>query len=86
MAKDKTTPPPVEDQVIDGSGGPLSDIDGPAIEELVDEEEDDVTWKTIIMDLCKSGKIDPWDIEVSILAQEYLKIVSKLKETNFRLS
>ncbi len=42
MAKDKTTTPPVEDQVIDGSGGPLSDIDGPAIEELVDEEEDDV--------------------------------------------
>ncbi|MBS3065086.1 MAG: segregation/condensation protein A [DPANN group archaeon] len=49
-------------------------------------KEDDVTWKTIIMDLCKSGKIDPWDIEVSTLAQEYLKIVSRLKETNFRLS
>jgi len=30
-----------EDLIIDGSGGPLSDIDGPAIEELEDEEEDD---------------------------------------------
>lgn len=41
MPKDPTAP--VEDnQVIDASGGPLSDIDGPAIDELVDEEEDDV--------------------------------------------
>jgi RNA polymerase primary sigma factor len=31
----------VEDVVIDGSGGPLSDIDGPAPDELEDEEEDD---------------------------------------------
>jgi len=30
-----------EDLIIDGSGGPLGDIDGPAIEELEDEEEDD---------------------------------------------
>ncbi|MEK6923121.1 MAG: segregation/condensation protein A [Nanoarchaeota archaeon] len=49
-------------------------------------KEDDVTWRTIIIDLAKSGKIDPWDVEISTLAQEYLKIVSKLKETNFRLS
>jgi len=31
-----------DDVVIDGSGGPLSDIDGPALDELIDEEEDDV--------------------------------------------
>jgi RNA polymerase primary sigma factor len=30
-----------EDLIIDGSGGPLADIDGPALEELEDEEEDD---------------------------------------------
>jgi len=35
---------PVEDddQIVDSSGGPLSDIDEPAIDELVDEEEDDI--------------------------------------------
>jgi RNA polymerase primary sigma factor len=32
----------VEDIVIDGSGGPLSDIGEPALDELIDEEEDDV--------------------------------------------
>jgi RNA polymerase primary sigma factor len=41
VAKDDDTTLPVEDNVvIDASGGPLSDIDGPALDELVDEEED----------------------------------------------
>lgn len=46
MAKDNSAPiAPVDDdeeQVIDASGGPLGDIDEPAIDELVDEEEDDI--------------------------------------------
>lgn len=31
-----------EDQIIDASGGPLGDLDGPALDELLDEEEDDI--------------------------------------------
>ncbi|HEY5695410.1 MAG TPA: RNA polymerase sigma factor RpoD [Candidatus Saccharimonadales bacterium] len=31
-----------DDQVIDASGGPLGDIEEPALDELVDEEEDDI--------------------------------------------
>ena len=31
-----------DDQVVDASGGPLGDIDEPALDELVDEEEDDI--------------------------------------------
>lgn len=42
MAKDNTPKPAEENQVIDASGGPLSDLDEPAVDELVDEEEDDV--------------------------------------------
>ena len=42
MPKDPITPAEEENQVIDASGGPLSDIDEPALDELVDEEEDDV--------------------------------------------
>ena len=30
-----------DDLIVDASGGPLADIDGPALEELEDEEEDD---------------------------------------------
>ena len=43
MAKNNDIEEPiVEEGVIDASGGPLSDIDGPAIDELIDEEEDDI--------------------------------------------
>lgn len=42
MGKDDTVLPTDDDQVVDSSGGPLSDIDEPALDELVDEEEDDV--------------------------------------------
>lgn len=39
---DDKTPLSTEDQIIDASGGPLGDIDGPALDELIDEEEDDI--------------------------------------------
>jgi RNA polymerase primary sigma factor len=42
VVKDNTLPIADDDQVVDASGGPLSDIDGPALDELIDEEEDDV--------------------------------------------
>ncbi len=41
MAKDDTLPTD-DDQVIDASGGPLSDLAEPALDELVDEEEEDI--------------------------------------------
>jgi len=49
-------------------------------------QDDDVTWQSVIYELAREGKIDPWDIDVSILAVEYLQMVRKLKEMNFRLS
>lgn len=39
---DDNVPTRDEPQIIDASGGPLGDIDGPAIDELIDEEEDDI--------------------------------------------
>lgn len=42
MAKTNGVPPANDDQIVDASGGPLGDLDEPALDELVDEEEDDV--------------------------------------------
>ncbi len=43
MPKDEDVVIPAEDdQVVDASGGPLGDIDEPALDELIDEEEEDV--------------------------------------------
>lgn len=48
--------------------------------------EDDVTWQSIIYDLVKTGDIDPWDVDVSQLAAEYLQMLKKLKDMDFRVS
>ena len=49
-------------------------------------QEDDLRWQTIIYEMIRTGKVDPWDIDVSQFAQEYLKIIGTLKELNFRIS
>jgi segregation and condensation protein A len=49
-------------------------------------KEDDVTWQSVIYELAREGKIDPWDIDISVLTAEYLQMIKKLKEMNFRLS
>ncbi|MBI4095386.1 MAG: segregation/condensation protein A [DPANN group archaeon] len=47
---------------------------------------DDVKWQAIIYDLVRAGKVDPWDLDVSVLAREYLRVLRELKQHNFRLS
>jgi len=49
-------------------------------------QEDEITWQTIIYDLVKSEEMDPWDIDVSLLAKRYLETIKKLKEMNFNMS
>jgi segregation and condensation protein A len=49
-------------------------------------EKDDITWQTIIYELVKSGDIDPWDIDISLLTNKYIQIVKKLEEFDFKVS
>lgn len=42
MADDKAPVSDEDQTVVDASGGPLSEIDEPALDELIDEEEDDI--------------------------------------------
>src|SRR3989344_8604912 len=49
-------------------------------------KEDEITWQTIIYDLVKSEQMDPWDIDVSLLAHRYLETVKKMQELNFTIS
>lgn len=48
--------------------------------------KDEITWQTIIYDLVKSEQMDPWDIDVSLLAQKYLDKVREIQEHNFFIS
>jgi segregation and condensation protein A len=51
---------------------------------LTDQEE--ITWKSIIVELIKTEKMDPWDVNVSLLSKTYIKTLKKLKEQNLALS
>ena len=48
--------------------------------------KDEITWQSIIYDLVKSEQMDPWDIDIALLAQEYLKKVREMQEHNFFIS
>ncbi len=48
--------------------------------------EDDIKWQSIIYELIRNKKVDPWDIDLSKFSEEYLSTISKLKSLNFRIS
>jgi len=49
-------------------------------------QKDEITWQTILLDLVKTNELDPWDIDISILANKYLEVVKKLHEANLFIS
>ena len=46
---------------------------------------DQPAWKTILIELVSSEKMDPWDIDVTALAEKYLKKVNELEHNNLRV-
>jgi segregation and condensation protein A len=49
-------------------------------------EEDEITWQAMIYDLVAQEKMDPWDVDISLLAVKFLVLLRKLKEMDFRIS
>ena len=47
---------------------------------------DEITWQSILYELVSKERMDPWDIDVSNLAQEYIEMIRSLKEHDFRIS
>jgi segregation and condensation protein A len=48
-------------------------------------KQDDVSWKNIIFQLIESEQMDPWDINISLIAQKFLEQLRKLQEMDFRI-
>jgi segregation and condensation protein A len=46
---------------------------------------DQPAWKTILVDLVKSAKMDPWDIDVSELTAKYLEKINQLEHNSLRV-
>ncbi len=51
---------------------------------LISSEE--IGWQSVIYDLIKTEQLDPWDIDLAILAEKYVKIIQKLEEADFFVS
>ncbi|MBW2990930.1 segregation/condensation protein A [Candidatus Woesearchaeota archaeon] len=49
-------------------------------------EEDELTWQNIIYELVKTEEMNPWDIDVSLIAHKFIEMLKKLKEMDFRIS
>jgi segregation and condensation protein A len=52
--------------------------------DLITGEE--VSWQAIIYDLIKTEQLDPWDIDLAVLAEKYMEIIQQLEEANFFIS
>ena len=46
---------------------------------------DQPAWKTILLDLVETEKMNPWDIDVINLSEKYLKKISELEGNNLRV-
>ena len=52
--------------------------------DLITGEE--LSWQSIIYDLIKTEQLDPWDINLGILAEKYVQIIQQLEEADFFIS
>jgi segregation and condensation protein A len=52
--------------------------------DLITGEE--IGWQEIIYDLIKTEQLDPWDINLVVLADKYLEKIRQMEEDNFFLS
>ncbi len=47
---------------------------------------DEITWQSMIYDLVSSEKMDPWDVNVSMLAKKFIQKLKKLREMDLKIS
>lgn len=49
-------------------------------------DSDDVSWKQIIFGLIETHEMDPWDLDISVIANKFLEMIKELKSLDFRIS
>jgi len=49
-------------------------------------KENQISWKSIIFDLIKTEEMDPWDVDISVLAKKYVEHLHGLKEQDLQVS
>ena len=49
-------------------------------------EKDDLSWQSTLFDLVNAEGMDPWDVDVSLLAQKFLDRVRQMRGMDLRIS
>ncbi len=49
-------------------------------------QKDELTWQSMIYELVKHENMNPWDVDVTLLAKHYIQMLKKLKQLDFRVS
>ncbi len=49
-------------------------------------QKDELTWQSMIYELVKHGNMNPWDVDVTLLAKRYIQMLKKLNQLDFRVS
>lgn len=52
--------------------------------DLITSEE--LSWQSIIYDLVKTEQLDPWNIDIGVLADSYLKTIQEMEDADFFVS
>jgi segregation and condensation protein A len=52
--------------------------------DLITGEE--LSWQSIIYDLIKTEQLDPWDIDIGLLADKYVEMIQQLEDADFFIS
>ena len=52
--------------------------------DIITKEE--IGWQAIIYDLIKTEQLNPWDINIAVLADKYLLVIEQMEEANFFVS
>jgi segregation and condensation protein A len=47
---------------------------------------DEVSWQSILYDLVNTQQLDPWDIDIKVLAEKYAQVVREMENANFFVS
>ncbi len=48
--------------------------------------KEDISWRTILVDLVKSEQMDVWDVDIRLVTKRYLQVIKKMKELDLKIS
>jgi len=70
----------------------MSEIEKEAVEKLGNEQvydmltNNELSWQAILYDLINTEQLNPWDIDLGLIANKYLEKIQELEEANFFIS